>query len=845
MRSSVVLLKQIVLRSPCARILSFCIACASIGLSASAQAEMFVTDDPEVLKLAEKYPYNWVPKYDLPTFLRDEVPPGCNGLYIESSKALEEIKTSKSLAETELVVEAEDASIVDGNTATLKGNVSVSHGSRSISAGSMSYDRAADKAVLEKDVKIRQPGMQIDGQYAEISTTDHRGEFNDATFVMKERQMRGGAGSVRQENEYLLSLTNGSMTTCEPGDESWVLEGEYLSVNRETNMATGKNVKLKLGGVPVFYLPYITFPIGDQRKTGFLFPSIRSSDDGGLDMSFPYYWNLAPNYDATLTPRFISGRGTMLEAESRYLNEWLYADGGIAILPDDEGSQDPDLQTAIDEGAITEADAHPHRGSNRWLVQFNQNSKSTQGWYTRTAFTRVSDVDYFRDLGSASFAVNNTTFLNQELEVGYQFDHWRLASLAQTQQVLLLDLDAPYRKMPQVDLVGRYHLNGWVASLENRYTNFNHRDASFRPDIVTGQRFNTTYNLRWEKRTPWGFAIPQIGYRSLTYLLDDNPLFSDETDEAFTIGTPQASLDLGLVFEHSSGPFTQTLEPRAFYLYRRYQEHDKLFNLGGVDGPDINFDTSERTFSYGQLYRDSRFIGGDRLDDANQVTLGLSTRWHNNATGKELFNISAGQILHFKDRRVSLLDGMADDDTVDSSEFAGELKVHLIERTQVYANAIYDKENGKINRGSTGVNFASRDYQKLLNISYSFLRDKNAVDNPEIVSRDIDQVDVSFTHPVSSQWAVMGRANYDFQNKQELEAFLGFEYNDCCYRLRFLARRWLDSNIANLAIDESAKYDQGVFFEITFKGLGNPDGKATDILNDGIFGYETRENYIH
>lgn len=814
-----------------------------LALSPSALwAEMLQTDDEALIQAAESSPFGWLRRSSLPAELQDQVPPGCSGVYIERAQPAQSDR-SETLDTIDLVVEANDASILEGTQATLEGEVQVSQGDRSISAGKMSYDREADRATLEDKVTIRQPGMRIQGEYAQVSTTEHKATFNDATFVLKDQQVRGGAGSVKQVSASKLELNDGFITSCEPGDEAWVLEGEQLTVNNETRQGTGKNVKLKIGGVPVFYLPYITFPVGDARQSGFLFPSISSSDDGGIDIATPYYWNLAPNYDATLTPRFITSRGAMLEFQTRYLNEWMRTESGFAYLPDDGGSQDPDLDTLIEAGEITEEEARPYKGSSRWLVQLKQNGGDTHGWYTRADFTRVSDEDYFRDLGTSSLAVANNTFLEQALEVGYQFDHWRLSSLAQTQQILLLDLDAPYRKLPQIDLDGRYNLNDWVLSFENRYTQFKHRES--RPDLLTGKRFTTDYRLRWEKRSPWGFFVPEVGHKSLYYSLDDNPMIDDEGDLSFNLSTPQASLDLGLVFEHTDGAFTQTVEPRAYYLYRSYEEHDALFNLGGNDGLDVNFDTSERTFSYGQLYRDSRFIGGDRLDDADQVTLGMTTRWQNNATGRDLFDLSVGQIIHFRDRRVSLNGGTSDGETVENSEFAGELNVALSERTHFYGNAIYDTESQRINRGSAGIHYASKDYRKLFNISYAYLRDLNPPEEAGIASRDIDQVDLSFVYPVARQWTLMGRANYDFQNSQELESFFGFEYNDCCYRFRILARRWLDSNIANLAVDRDAQYDQGIFFEIHFKGLGGSGAKVNSILNDGIFGYETREHSLH
>ncbi len=826
-----------------------CVILATGSLfSPSASAEMIETDDEALLKKAQQAPFGWVNRDDLPKSLQREIPPGCNGVYVEKKGEYQTDTEISPLETLDLVVESDNADVVDGNKATLSGNVVVTHGDRSISAGTMSYDRENDSAELQNKVSIRQPGMLIQGELAQVSTTQHEANFEDATFVLKDQQVRGGAKSVKQVSASKIELNEGHITSCEPGDEAWVLEGEKITVDSETKQGTGKNVKLKIGSVPVLYLPYITFPVGDGRQTGFLFPSISSSDDGGVDISVPYYWNLAPNYDATLTPRFISGRGVMAEFETRYLNPWMETEASFAFLPDDGGSQDPDIDDILDneaglENPPTEEQLRPHKGSNRWLAKFQQQGGETHGWYTRADYTRVSDEDYFRDLGTSSLSVANETFLEQALEVGYQFDHWKVSTLAQTQQVLLLDIDAPYRKLPQIDVDGRYHFNDWVFSAKNQFTQFKHREN--RNDILTGKRFHTDYRLRWEKRSPWGFFIPEIGHKSLQYKISENPLIADDESREFGLSTPQASLDLGLVFEHNKGMFTQTLEPRLFYLYRRFTDHSDMFNLDGDNALNVNFDTSERTFAYGQLYRDSRFIGHDRLDDADQVTLGLTTRWDNNANGKELFNASIGQIFHFADRQISLLDIENEDNTNENSEFAGELNINLSSKTQLFSNAIYDTETKRINRGSAGVHFSSDNYQKLFNISYSYLRDLNAPFNEEIASRDIDQLDLSFSYPLAKQWAVMARANYDFQNDQELETFLGFEYNDCCYRFRILARRWLDSNIANLVADKDAQYDQGIFFEIHFKGLGGSGAKVNSILNDGIFGYEQREQHLH
>lgn len=794
----------------------------------------------ELMQRSRNAAYNWIPTAELPAALQAQVPPGCQGLYIDplaNQAALGD--AGDEMDSQPLVAETGDVEVSNQTKIVLQGNVKVSQGNRSISADKMSYDRESDRAKLEGDVTISRPGSNIQGQYAEISTTKNQANFEDATFILHDTHMRGYAKSIKRTSASKIVLENGALTSCEPGSNAWLLEGQEIVLDRETKQGKGKNIRLKIGSVPVFYLPYISFPIGNERQTGFLAPSFGNSEDGGIDLSIPYYWNIAPNYDATITPRFISGRGTMVETEARYLNRWMSSEAGFAFLPNDDGSRDQDLDRLIENGDISEQEARPNKGNNRWLAQIQQRSGSTSGLYSDIDFTRVSDFDYFRDLGTSSLSVASETYLTQRLEVGYQFDHWRLSYLAQNQQVLLLDLDSPYRKLPQINIDANYRLGPIDIDIDNEYTHFIHRD-SVRLNgsrILTGKRFASDYRLRWKNQSEWGFFTPEIGYKTLNYDLKENSL-TDLQETEISLGTGQASLDVGLVFEHPTGNFLQTLEPRIFYLYREQEDHSELFGLGAGQ-QSVNFDTSPRTFSYDQLYRDSRFIGNDRLDDANQVTLGLTSRWFNNDSGEELLSVSVGQIFHFDDRTVSL-EGQVPD-TSDSSEFAADIHINFSSNTELYANTVYDTGTEQITRGSAGISYAGPNNSYLYNLSYSYLRL-----NPDVAaSEEIDQVDSSFVIPIKPQWTVMARTNYDFENKQELESFIGLEYNDCCYRLRFLARRWLDSNIANLVDDEDAQYDQGLFFEIHFKGLSGRGDKVTSILSDGIPGYKKRETLLH
>ena len=410
---------------------------------------------------------DWLPADYLNNTTKESLGVGCSGAYIDPlrNQTLEDA----AINTLPLVVEAQTAEVIEASTATLDGAVRVSQGPRSIAADHMSYERTEDKASLRGHVSIRQPGMLIRGESASVSTTEHQGEFSEARFVMHDMHMRGAAELIKQDAENRIILKGGAISSCEPDSKAWSLEGQELGVDKEKGQGYGKNVRLKLGGVPVFYLPYISFPVGDERRSGFLFPSISSSDDGGLDVSVPYYLNLAPNYDLTLTPRLITGRGAMIEAETHHLNQYFLSELGGSYLGNDSGGS---LTTEDGEEPLNQ-----HAGSNRWLVQLKQTGGRRSGWYSNINYTKTSDTDYFRDLGTSSFSVSNTTYLDQSIDGGVSLKNWNLYAKIQDYQTLLLNLDAPYRKVPELAANGIYELANLQFSLRNNLTRFDHRDS--------------------------------------------------------------------------------------------------------------------------------------------------------------------------------------------------------------------------------------------------------------------------------------------------------------------------------------------------------------------------------
>ena len=783
---------------------------------------------------------DWLPDEALSDERRAQLLPGCHGAYVDplaGDKTLDQADINA----LPLIIDADDTEATGAEFVRLSGEVRVSQGPRTIAAEEMRYDRAGDNAKLDGAVSIRQPGMLIRGQNAQVSTSAQKGRFDQARIVFHDMHMRGSAEAIIQEGPDKVVLRNGVITSCEPGTNAWLLKGQELGVDQAEGQGYGKNIRLSVGGVPVFYLPYISFPIGDERRSGFLFPSISSSDDGGLDVSVPYYLNLAPNYDMTLSPRFISGRGAMLETEFRHLNRQFETQLSGSYLSNDRGGSDSDVDRLIASDPAYESTLRPHKGSNRWLVQLQQVGGRREGWFSDIDYTKTSDEDYFRDLGTSSFEIANTTYLSQSVAFGVINDHWLLRARAQDYQTLLLDLDEPYRKVPELTANGVYRFGKAETRFNNQLTRFDHsRDQRFDGSaIITGDRLATDYRLHASIAKAGAYLRPELGFKSLYYQLDDNEL-DPVNNTRIALSAPQASLDMGLVFEHPGGRFLQTLEPRAYYLFREYEDHSELYDAT-ARGQNINFDTSIRTFSFSQLYRDSRFSGYDRLDDANQVTVGVSSRWQANSDGHEFLNFSLGQINHFRDRRVGFESEVSEEEK--SSEWALEFGYRWRNDSGLYGGLVYDDAANETDRFGFGYNYASRDSLSLFSISYSYVRA-----NPESRLDDtvnLDQVDTAWVAPVKEQWFILGRANYDIENQQELEAFAGFEYNDCCYRVRLIARRWLDSSVAKLVDNDDAIFDQGVFFELHLKGLGGSGAKVNDLLEDAIPGYERRENLLN
>lgn len=816
-------------------------------------AEPIPEDDGPQVQLARNL--DWVEEESLSEEQKEKMAPGCCGAYIEPPRDYPEGNMAPS--DAPLRVASETTEVEQESIAHLRGKVQLTQGYRQVRSETATVDQNARTVDLDGDVQFREPGLLLTGDHAQINMDSKDIRIDNATYLLHDSNVRGTATQMNRRNE-VFYIDNATYTTCEPGSNAWRLVSSKVDINPETGIAHAKHVRLEVKDIPVFYAPWLRFPIDERRASGLLFPVIEFGEDNGFDYAQPIYLNLAPNYDATITPRYIQERGPMLETEFRHLSKLTSTVLGASFLSDDDGGDDSDE----DPDPLT--GDRDHEGEDRWLVNVDHLGGIGKRWETRVDYTKVSDSDYFRDLDNATLEVNSQTYLSQMASSSYRTDNWLFRLKGQKYQTINDDINRidQYKQLPRLEGNGDYRFGDFVLNLDNQYTSFDHDDDdNFSPKIantymlddkgtfVTGERVRLNYSVTWDKEWGWGYFRPTAKVRHLTYNLDD-PV-AGQNDDSPSVTVPTGIIDAGLYFERDTtmlSGYTQTLEPRIYMVHTKYEDQSDL--------PD--FDTSLATFSYSQLFRDDRFIGGDRIGDTEQITVGLTSRLVEQSTGIEWLRASFGQIFYLDDRYVTLdptlnkaflkslddpdslsptLRNIATDMLSDESAYAAEFALRLSEALRVQADLLYDENDGEVDRGTASLRYNDRE-NRIFNLSYRFNRKVPLLVNGQLLDTDIEQADVSTIFPISRDWSLIGRHNYDLTNSRDLETFLGFQYDSCCWRLSMLWRRWLDRNDYILIPDEDLTEDDGIFFQIQFKGLAGTGTKVDSILSDGIYGYE-------
>lgn len=669
-----------------------------------------------------------------------------------------------------------EAQLSDQPTAKLTGGVLLRRDDKIAGADSAYYDPEQRALFLEGGVRYEDASTEILSRSAEFGYDLGRIRFEGAEFSLGDNNGRGAADELEVNQNGTLSLGRVEYTTCPPGSEDWLLQGKSIDLDTNKGVGTAKGMKLRFKGVPILYLPYISFPISSARKSGLLTPEIGSSGRSGNQIRMPFYWNIAPNYDATITPRMLTSRGMQVETDFRYLTQ--RSEGFITTdyLPDDD--------------ILNET---------RHQFFFNHRTLFGNGWRNRTRYREVSDSQYFEDLGG-SLSISSLTYLDRHI----RFDYYspRLTVFAQAQNFQTIDdaiqpTDEPYRRVPQLLVNANWPVGALRLRIDSEVVNFD-RDTG-----VTGWRLNTRPTVELPIAQPGWFITPAVAFNYTRYDLQDT-VPGEETDPDRSV--PITSVDTGLVLERTmaNGDYIQTIEPRVLYVNIPYRNQDTLPVFDTIQ-PDINLV---------QLYRKNRFLGVDRIGDTEQVSMGITSRVVDVTTGRELVTATIGQTRYFGDRDVTL-PGMSAS-TFESSDYIAQIRFLLFKNVNFDLGHQWGTDESGTTKSEARLQYQP-ERNKILNLAYRYRRDS------------LEQGDLSWSWPVGKRWNFVGRYNFSFRDQEVLEQFFGLEYESCCWGLRLVSRRHISTR--------DGTRDSSFGLQLVLKGMTSVGTAADKLLERGILGY--------
>jgi LPS-assembly protein len=678
-----------------------------------------------------------------------------------------------------------DAEVTFGNdpAAAMSGGVLLRRGDRLAGAESASYDPLARALHLTGGVRYEGPGSAVSSETAEFGYDTGRIRFEGADFLVGERNARGTAGVLEINQEGQLQLAEVAYTTCPPESEDWIIEAQEINLDSKTGVGTARGMRLRFKGVPIFYSPYLSFPITDAKKSGVLTPEFGSTGRSGNELSLPYYWNIAENYDATLTPRLLTARGLQMGTEFRYLTGGSSGIAQVEYLPNDSEFND-----------------------NRHSVAFDHRTLFDSGWRGELNFREVSDNQYFEDLGG-SLSISSITHLDRRLAFDYYGDHWNLLAMFQDYQTIdaaIAPVDEPYRRVPQISANGYWPdaFLGLDYRVDSELSYFD-RDVG-----VTGWRMNVAPQIELPiERAGW-FIKPGIALDHTRYDLD-NTLPGADTEPNRSL--PIASLDLGLQFERlmKASDRVQTLEPRVLFVHVPFEDQTAL----------PVFDTILPDLNLVQLYRKNRYLGVDRIADTDQVSIGITSRIIDSGTGRELMSATIGQARYLSSQNVGIPGQPMN--VAETSDYIAEVRFLVNDNVNFDVGHQWSNDDRGTTQSEARLQYRPDD-SRILNLAYRFRK------------QSLEQGDLSWSWPLAQSWNFVGRYNYSFRDQKPLEQFYGLEFESCCWGFRLVSRRYISTR--------DGTRDSSIGLQLVLKGMASVGTAADKLLERGILGYSRSLN---
>ena len=646
-----------------------------------------------------------------------------------------------------------------------------------VNADTLHYDQQLDAVDAKGNVRLQTTAGVMKGPDLHLNLGDKTGAMTTPEYAIAAEHAHGKAQQLTFLGENQYTMTDARYSTCEVGKEAWWLRASEMEINRTTNTGVGYNTWIEFQGVPILYTPYISFPLHNQRKSGILTPTFGTTGNSGAELSLPYYWNIAPNYDATITPRYMSKRGLQLGSEFRYLQPNYAGELQGEWLPYDNITQ---------------------KARSAFRITHNQNFG--HGLTGNLNVQKVSDNDYFRDLSSV-VAVTSQTTLPREGSLNYGNGPWTAGVKVQRFQTLqdaLNPIVPPYERVPQITAAyTKLDTFGFAdVRAATEYVAFDH------PTNVRGARFTLNPAFSVPLTRAYGYLTPKFGVHYTQYQLDHSTTALPNTTRTL----PIFSLDSGLTFERetqfSGQAFTQTLEPRLYYLNVPYKDQSQI----------PNFDSGEADFNFAQIFSENRFTGGDRISDANQVTLALTSRFLESATGQERLRAAVAQRYFFRAPKVTLT---SDAPTEKRSDFLASIGGQISPAWSMDTAWQYNPNNSHTEKFNIGARYNPA-AGKVVNMAYRLNRNT------------LRQFDVSGQWPIAANWQVVGRWNYSIQDKKPLETLAGFEYQAGCWAVRVVAHRFQTG---------TQKATDAIFMQLELSGLAGLGTNPLNVLKQNIGGF--------
>jgi len=703
-----------------------------------------------------------------------------------------------------------NASVIQGNKAVFSGKVNFTQGNRELSADEVILYQLTNILTAEGNVVLADTTSTIKGQSLKANL-----DTKDAELSQVEYLLNGEAGNGQAKKIYItdsgdnILMQRSTYTECPTGDNSWVLRASAIDIDNVDESAEAYNATLYFKDVPIFYMPYFTYPISNKRRSGLLFPSFESSLENGITYSQPIYWNIAPNYDMEIIPTYMSERGLELTTKFRYLIDGQQGNINVEYLANDKKTN-----------------------TNRSLYHWSHNGNFNDNLSVSANYTKVSDDNYFEDLNASAGSRDSNTLL-QTAAINYNTDNTASEIEVRGFQILNDYSDvAPHKVLPKISFNGYKDFGQTPIELSvySEITNFSHDNSK----MYSAIRSHIEPAISFPYQRPEGFAVAEfklpMTYYSQTFNESDNKNFANgytgELEEQVVRVIPTARLHAGLNFERESTWFgnslTQTLEPQIQYLYIPHENQD---NIGIYDSAIMQQD-------FLGLFRDREYSGLDRIADTNQITFGLTSRVYD-AIGSERFRLALGQIIYFDETTAGA--EVNDPSTVTSSSFVLETDVKISDSLLFNNSVEYAVDDNKISRSDAAIEYRFDQGQRI-QFNYRYIEDTASIledENKEINSR-INQIGSKFILPINHQWDMGASYYYDVENEITQDAFVGIKYESCCWAIRLDYGYRLKNHNTNT---NETTFDRGPTLMFELKGLGGIGNDMNNIGTSSLFEY--------